>query len=337
MEYPEFKVCCRCFTFNQAQYITDAMNGFTMQQTSFPFVCTIVDDASTDGEQEVIRKYVENNFDFSKGIVAFHKETDYAHITYAQHKTNKNCYFAVLYLKENHYSQRKPKMGYLSEWRDMCEYEAICEGDDYWIDPLKLQKQVSYLDQNPDCVLVYTQAKAYNEKKGAFEKELMCQPTLCIRDLLVHNGIGTLTVCYRLSIYQKYEEEKKNWPESNTWRMGDYPLWLYMSTKGSFCILDDITSVYRISEGTASRPREFENRVAFWESTRCIRLFFAEFAGLNEMADSINLSIDDAITDLYIYHSTFVSAYKYIKDRSGIYLTKKVKFYIRLMIKTLRK
>ena len=47
MEYPKFKVCCRCFTFNQAKYITDAMNGFTMQQTSFPFICTIVDDAST--------------------------------------------------------------------------------------------------------------------------------------------------------------------------------------------------------------------------------------------------------------------------------------------------
>ena len=125
MEYPKFKVCCRCFTFNQAKYITEAMNGFTMQQTSFPFVCTIVDDASTDGEQEVIRKYVEDNFDLSEGSVAYNKETDYAYVTYAQHKTNKNCYFVVLYLKENHYSQRKPKMGYLSEWRDMCEYEAL--------------------------------------------------------------------------------------------------------------------------------------------------------------------------------------------------------------------
>ena len=148
MEYPKFKVCCRCFTFNQSKYITDAMNGFTMQQTSFPFVCTIVDDASTDGEQDVIRKYVEDNFDFTEDSVSYHKETDYAHFTYAQHKTNKNCYFAVLYLKENHYSQRKPKMGYLSEWRDMCEYEALCEGDDYWICAQKLQKQVTYLDEH---------------------------------------------------------------------------------------------------------------------------------------------------------------------------------------------
>lgn len=134
MEYPKFKVTVSCMTYNQSKYITDAMNGFTMQQTSFPFVCTIVDDASTDGEQEVIRKYVENNFDFSEGSVAYHKETDYAHITYAQHKTNNNCYFAVLYLKENHYSKNKDKDCYLTEWREGIEYFALCEGDDFWID-----------------------------------------------------------------------------------------------------------------------------------------------------------------------------------------------------------
>ena len=102
MEYPKFKVTVSCMTYNQSKYITDTMNGFTMQQTDFPFVCTIVDDASTDGEQEVISKYLEENFDFSDDSVAYHKETDYAHITYAQHKTNKYCFFAVLYLKENH-------------------------------------------------------------------------------------------------------------------------------------------------------------------------------------------------------------------------------------------
>ena len=123
MEYPKFKVTVSCMTYNQAKYITDALNGFTMQQTSFPFICTIVDDASTDGEQEVIRRYVEEYFDFSEGSVAYHKETDYAYITYAQHKTNKNCYFAVLYLKENLYLQPQKKDACLKEWRDGIEYK----------------------------------------------------------------------------------------------------------------------------------------------------------------------------------------------------------------------
>ena len=148
MEYPKFKVAVCCMTYNQSKYITDAMNGFTMQQTDFPFVCIIVDDASTDGEQEVIRKYVEENFDLSEGSAAYSKETDYAVITYAQHKTNKNCYFAVLYLKENHYSQKKDKSPYLKEWRDGVEYMAICEGDDYWIVPDKLQVQYEILENN---------------------------------------------------------------------------------------------------------------------------------------------------------------------------------------------
>ena len=163
MEYPKFKVAVCCMTYNQSKYITDAMNGFTMQQTSFPFICTIVDDASTDGEQEVIKKYVEENFDFSEGSAAYHKETEYAFITYAQHKTNKNCYFAVLYLKENHYSQRKSKMGYLSEWRDMCEYEALCEGDDYWIMPEKLQVQYDMLLKAPNAMMVYTDYQTVDE------------------------------------------------------------------------------------------------------------------------------------------------------------------------------
>ncbi len=54
----KWQVCVKCFTYNHASYIEDAMNGFTMQQTNFPFVCTIVDDASTDGEQDVIKKYL---------------------------------------------------------------------------------------------------------------------------------------------------------------------------------------------------------------------------------------------------------------------------------------
>lgn len=87
-----------------------------------------VDDASTDGEQEVIMDYVKAHFDLSAGSGSYRKEADYAYVIYAQHKTNRNCCFAVLLLKENHYSRQKPKTQYLSEWTDGVEYEALCEG-----------------------------------------------------------------------------------------------------------------------------------------------------------------------------------------------------------------
>lgn len=60
-----YKVSVRCMTYNQSQYIQDTLNGFCMQQTNFPYVCTIVDDASTDGEQDIIKGYFENNFDIN--------------------------------------------------------------------------------------------------------------------------------------------------------------------------------------------------------------------------------------------------------------------------------
>ena len=239
MEYPKFKVCVSCFTFNQSMYITDAMNGFTMQLTSFPFVCTIVDDASTDCEQEVIRRYVEDNFDFSEGSVAYHKETDYANITYAQHKANKNCYFAVLYLKENHYSQNKPKRVYLSEWRDICEYEALCEGDDYWTHSGKLQMQVSFLDYHLDYGLVHTD---YNLTKGKRNHNTIIYPDgKAFPDVLIRGiRVGTATAMYRLSTYKLIPKFflHKGWP------MGDYPLWIEIA---------HASKIYYIPKGKYSR------------------------------------------------------------------------------------
>lgn len=273
MEYPKFNVCCRCFTFNHSKYITDAMNGFTMQQTSFPFICTIVDDASTDGEQEVIRKYVDENFDFSDGSVAFHKETDYAHITYAQHKTNKNCYFAVLYLKENHYSQSKSKMGYLSEWRDMCEFEAICEGDDYWIVPDKLQKQVDFLEVNPNYGMCGS--RAYYLTELTQKKQLVSGSNRKINftSVLIGGGIGaaTCTVIYRLKLLKGY----RDFVGSQKWLMGDLPLWLYLLRDSKIEIFDEPMVVYRILQESASHFESYEKAKAFQDSVRSVQLYFA--------------------------------------------------------------
>ena len=65
----DFLVCVRSYTYNHAPYIEDAMNGFSMQQTNFPFVCVIVDDASTDGEPEVIMNYLNCHFDLDNETI----------------------------------------------------------------------------------------------------------------------------------------------------------------------------------------------------------------------------------------------------------------------------
>lgn len=278
MKYPEFKVVVRCFTFNQSRYIKETMNGFTMQQTNFPYVCCIVDDASTDGEQQVIIEYIKENFDITDSTVAYQKETDYGHVIYARHKVNKNCFFVALLLKENHYSKDKSKMDYLKEWRDICEYEAICEGDDYWIASNKLQQQVNYLENHIECALVYTKAQIYLGSKCSLSNNTIGNVIDSDYGLLVSNPIPTLTVCCRRELVDQYYHERASWTVN--WKMGDYPLWIWSSIFYKIHFINEVTGVYRVLEGTASRGN-YETRVAFILNAMSIVEFFIEKYDIN--------------------------------------------------------
>lgn len=154
----DYKVLVRCYTYNQAKYIEDTLHGFAMQEAEFPFVCLIMDDCSTDGEQEVICKWLEKECDMSKSEVF---DTDLCKTVTVPHHSNANCSFAVCFLKQNLYRQLKRKMALAEEWRTHCTYEATCEGDDYWIDPKKLQTQVAYLDSHLDVSLSCTRLYDY--------------------------------------------------------------------------------------------------------------------------------------------------------------------------------
>lgn len=143
----KYKVLVRCFTYNQSKYIEDTLNGFAMQQTDFPFVCLVVDDASTDGEQEVIKGWMKRNCDMSRAETI---DIPTSVVIIVPHKTNASCTFAFYLLKQNLYKAREEKMRHIMPWREKCKYEALCEGDDYWIDSVKLKKQADFLDANLD-------------------------------------------------------------------------------------------------------------------------------------------------------------------------------------------
>lgn len=248
MEEKEYKymVAVQCMTFNQSKYILDALNGFVMQQTNFPYVVMVVDDASTDGEQEVIRKFVSEQFDTNDASVAYEKETDYAHITYAQHKTNKNCYIAILYLKENHYSQRKPKMPYLAEWRDYVKYEALCEGDDYWIHPQKLQMQVDFLEENREYSMCSHRIYRLDYEKNIFYRDVL--------ESIFKNKRG-IEVCNRTKIWLTETSSvlcrMQNLIEYNNYkgiRRDIVKIYFLLKNGKGFC-LSEIMSVYRQNEG----------------------------------------------------------------------------------------
>lgn len=265
----KYKVVTRCITYNHAPYIEDALNGFVIQETSFPVVSAIVDDASTDGEQEVILNYLREHFQKPYR----EEETGDARIICANHKTNENCTFVVFLLKYNHHRIKKTKSLYLSEWLDNSKYLALCEGDDYWIDPLKLQKQVDYLEQHPEVGMVHAKAKVFSQKEQCFHGSCGEQNG-DFKQTLVKNPVVTLTSCYRSSLFQKYIAEVSKWDKSG-WKMGDYPMWIWMSYYTSFHFMDEVVAVYREVEGSATHPKRLEDNLSFLESTYQIQLFFA--------------------------------------------------------------
>ena len=249
MEYPKFKVCVNSMTFNQAKYITDTLDGFVMQQTNFPFICIIIDDASTDEEPEIIRKYVETNFDLLTSSTSYEIDNDDSVVLYSQHNTNKNCYFVVYFLKENHYSKNRSKRPYLAEWRKICDYEAFCEGDDYWTDPLKLQKQADFLDANPQCSLTYHACKnvfstpcKVNSLTGENVKDFYSDV-----DFVIHYPFQTATVMYRKEILDSDLYKKA---QAIGCVFGDVLLYFSASRFGTIEGVNEKMSVYRCHEGS---------------------------------------------------------------------------------------
>lgn len=212
----EILVSIICITYNHEKYIVDALESFLMQKTSFKYEVLIHDDASTDRTAEIIREYEKRYPDVIKPI----------------------------YQKENQYSRGVKKINYrYNHTRAQGRYVAICEGDDYWIDPYKLQKQVDYMQSNPNCSLCFHAADIIKEGKGKigeikpYEKDCI-SPT---EDIILGDGgfMATNSIIYRKDAMDNPPEFYFDAP------VGDYPLQIITSTKTYAYYINEIMSVYR--------------------------------------------------------------------------------------------
>lgn len=269
----DYKLYVRCFTYNQSAFIVDALNGFAIQKTNFPFACMIVDDCSTDGEQEVIRKWLECECMMSE---AKYYEDSITTVVQVPHKSNSNCTMYVYFFKENLYKQKDKKMVYVAPWREQCQYEAMCEGDDYWIDPLKLQKQVDFLDNNLDYGMVRTDAHIYiqeseTQKDNVFENRLMpnCKDTFV--DYVVDpHWLATCSWVIRMPF-----SDYSNIPD-NCFK-GDLAMMIYIALHHRVHYLPDTTVVYRELNNSASHNVDFNKVIHFWESQANTRCYYAQY------------------------------------------------------------
>ena len=244
-----FQVAVKCFTYNQASFIKDALDGFCMQETDFPYVCIIIDDASTDGEQEVIGQYLSEHFSLEDEVARKEETEDYL-LTFARHKTNPNCFFAVLFLKYNHYN-KKSKAPYFLPWTNSVPYLAFCEGDDYWTDSAKLQKQVDFLEKHKEYVICSHDYRRFVEEKKAFAGKSYYAPLKVVRgewEYLEYSldnyferwWTQPLTCVYRNGSYLDRipSQQYKNYR--------DDIYFYYVLKEGKGALLYDIMGVYRI-------------------------------------------------------------------------------------------
>ena len=248
-------VAIRCITYNHEAYIRDALEGFIMQKTNFPFVAIVHDDASTDGTANIIREYAAKYPDIIKPI----------------------------YETENQYSKHDGSLGRIMT--AACEsygakYYALCEGDDYWTDPLKLQKQVDFLEKHSGYGLVYTLAKSYIEKEKRFKSDILGGDYDNIDDMYLTNKIVTLTTCFRSDLYKLYLAECNTYPTGN---LGDYPLWLFMASNSKIHCIKEVTGTYRVLDVSASHFIDLHKELSFKLDAFIISRTFAKKNGKEYM------------------------------------------------------
>jgi len=225
-------VTVSCITYNHEEFIREAIESFLMQKTTFPVEILIHDDASTDGTADIIREY-ENAY---PGLIK------------------------PIYQTENQYSKGIKIPATYQHSRTKGKYYAICEGDDYWIDPLKLQKQVSFLEENDEYVLACGGFVRLDNKTGDKTEEIKffnkrensAGYTFDKYDLKKGWIAKTLTVICRRSALTGYNTKKYNYSR-------DVHLIHHLLEKGKGFYFTDLFGVYRLhSQGVFSPQSEIE-------------------------------------------------------------------------------
>lgn len=209
--------------FNHEKYIRDTLEGFVAQETDFAYEVLINDDASTDRTAEIIREYAEKYPEIIRPV----------------------------YQKENQYSQRIPIFGVHLNPMIRGKYVALCEGDDFWTDPRKLQMQFEAMERNPDCAMCTHKIRQVNED-GSVRDEY--RPGWDLEP-------GKLDTAGFLKIRRKYPfhtssffMRRELWLElyrnppafRKASDVGDEPLLLYMAAHGKILYLPECMSAYRL-------------------------------------------------------------------------------------------
>ncbi len=279
-------VSIRCTAYNHEPYIRQCLEGFVMQKTNFRFEAIVHDDASTDGTADIIRAYAEKYPDIIKPIL----ET------------------------ENQYSKHDGSLRRIMDAHTHGKYIAYCEGDDYWIDPLKLQKQVDWLEEHDDYVMSHSNCLCFHQSTEKFthdkieNKKVEIGSELSCEDIIRYPRIVmTLTVVVKKTIIDKIVNSDPFVFGSGNFLLGDIPRWYSAARMGKIHFLSDITSVYRELNSSASHIKGFKNRYKFSVSAQGLRAYLCRRDNLS--SDLSNL-IERRYANVLLHHLVLNPNYK---------------------------
>ena len=269
----EILISVFCTTYNHRKYIRQCLDGMVSQKTEYPFEIIVRDDASTDGTGDIIREYAEK---YPELIVPFIQ-------------------------KENMFSQGKSKVSFEEMFRmSRGKYAAVCEGDDFWTDPEKLQLQAGFLETHPDYSVCCT-ASWYANEDGSLQKGRVFRRFTESRDLSVEDLIAGWSAATNTVVYRKAAMKEIHIPFQGDCVNEDYARMIYLALQGKAYYLDRITGAYRVASAGSFTQQAAKNADIYKART----LEFAammdrldEYTG-GKYTDAIRRYRDQRLFDMY--------------------------------------
>lgn len=222
-------VTIRCLTYNHEPYIRQCLDGFVIQKTNFRFEAIVHDDASTDGTTAIIKEYARKYPDIIKPI----------------------------FEKENQYSKGGRILEDIMDKHSYGKYVAVCEGDDYWTDPYKLQKQVDILNAHPECTISFCRVQKIDKEGkrvlGTIPKgNQIREGVLALSDFTheeFYHGHWTFHTSSFLIKKEMFFQGKDRIDFFSRFPYGDMPMILWSLIHGNGYFIDNNCSCYRVMSG----------------------------------------------------------------------------------------
>lgn len=207
-------VCC--IVFNQERYIRKCLESLVMQETNFKYEIVVHDDASTDRSADIIREFQQA---YPDKVVP-------------------------LYETENQYSKgNAPTLLTVSQAHG--KYIALCEGDDFWTSPHKLQKQVDFLESHEDFSLCVHAAYCAHEDDSLFSKKFF-RPYAESREVSVSEMLESWKFATNSVVYRRSAQQDLIPPFRGDCHNGDYAMTAYLALHGRVYYIDELMSAYRV-------------------------------------------------------------------------------------------